>query len=80
MFGTYGHDDFFLLWLLDDPHRSDRPGTSNFSFLVGDLDAAHAEAIGAGATEVSPPHESEGMPRNFALRDPSGNWIGLAQS
>ena len=79
-FGTYGGDDFFLLWLLDEPGRCDRPGTSNFSFLVGDLDGTHARAIDAGATEVCPPRDAEGMPRNSAVKDPSGNWIGLAQS
>jgi DNA-binding transcriptional MerR regulator/uncharacterized glyoxalase superfamily protein PhnB len=79
MFGEYGRNDFFLLWLLDDQDRLDLPGTSNFSFLVDDLSAVHQRALAAGATEVAAPHETEGMPRNSRIRDPSGNWIGLAQ-
>jgi DNA-binding transcriptional MerR regulator len=78
-FGEYERDDFFLMWLLDDPDRLDWPGTSNFSFLVDDLDAVHQRAIAAGASEVAAPHLAEGMPRNSRIRDPSGNWIGLAQ-
>jgi DNA-binding transcriptional MerR regulator/uncharacterized glyoxalase superfamily protein PhnB len=78
-FGEYERDNFFLMWLLDDPDRLDWPGTSNFSFLVDDLDAAHQRAIAAGASEVAAPHDTEGMPRNSRIRDPSGNWIGLAQ-
>jgi DNA-binding transcriptional MerR regulator len=79
VFGEYGRDDFFLLWLLDDPGRVDWPGPANFGFLVDDLDASHARALAAGAAEISAPHDTEGMPRHSQLRDPSGNWIGLAQ-
>ena len=79
VFGEYGRDDFFLLWLLDDASRPDRPGTSNLSLLVDDVDAVHARALAAGATEVVPLHDAEGMPRSSGVRDPSGNWIGLAQ-
>jgi DNA-binding transcriptional MerR regulator len=78
-FGENERDDFFLVWLLDDPGRLDWPGTSNFSFLVDDLGAVHQRALAAGATEVAAPHDTEGMPRNSRIRDPSGNWIGLAQ-
>ena len=79
VFGEYGRGDFFLLWLLDDPDRRDRPGTSNFSLLVEDVDTVHARALAAGATEVAPPHDAEGMPRSSGVQDPHGNWIGLAQ-
>jgi len=79
VFGEYGRDNFFLLWLIDDPGRPDRPGTSNFSLLVDDVDKVHGRALAAGATEVVPPHDAEGMPRSSGVRDPSGNWIGLAQ-
>ena len=78
VFGEYGRDDFFLLWLIDDPDRFDRPGTSNFSLLVEDVDEMHARALAAGATEVVAPHDAQGMPRSSGVRDPSGNWIGLA--
>jgi predicted enzyme related to lactoylglutathione lyase len=80
VFGEYGRDSFFLLWLLDDPDRRDRPGPSNFSLLVDDVDAIHARALAAGATEVVTPHDAEGRPRSSGVKDPSGNWIGLAQA
>jgi hypothetical protein len=79
IFGEYGRDDFFLLWLLDDAGRVDWPGPANFSLLVEDLDASHERALAAGAAEVTGPHDTEGMPRNSEVRDPSGNWIGLVQ-
>ena len=79
VFGDYGADTFFLLWLLDDPDRFDRPGRSNFSLLVEDVDRVHASALAAGATEVVAPHDAQGMPRSSGVTDPSGNWIGLAQ-
>jgi DNA-binding transcriptional MerR regulator len=79
MFGEYGRDDFFLLLLVDDPERLDRPGRSNFSLLVEDLDAFHANALAAGATEAVAPRDLTGMPRSSAVKDPYGNWIGLAQ-
>ena len=79
VFGDYGADTFFLLWLLDDPARFDRPGPSNFSLLVDDVDRMHASALAAGATEVIAPHDAQGMPRSSGVKDPSGNWIGLAQ-
>jgi DNA-binding transcriptional MerR regulator len=79
VFSEYGQADFFLLWLLDDAERFDRPGTSNFSLLVDDVDQIHTRALSAGATEVFAPRDLEGMPRNSTVKDPSGNWIGLAQ-
>jgi predicted enzyme related to lactoylglutathione lyase len=79
VFGEYGSESFFQLQLVDDPSRDDRPGLTAFSFLVDDLDAYHAQALAAGATELAAPREAEGMPRASAVRDPSGNTIGLAQ-
>jgi predicted enzyme related to lactoylglutathione lyase len=78
-FGEYRRDDFFLMWLLDDADRLDWPDTSNFSFLVDDLEAVHQRALAAGAIEVAGPHDTEGMPRSSRIKDLSGNWIGLAQ-
>ncbi len=80
IFGAYGQDDFFLTHLITGQDRMDLPGPSTFGLLVEDLDAYHARAVDAGATEVVAPHDAEGMPRNSAVRDPSGNWIGLAQA
>lgn len=80
LFGTYGQDDFFLLHLLTGRDRMDLPGPSTFGLLTGDLDACHAHAVDAGATEVVAPHDAEGMPRCSAVRDPSGNWIWLYQA
>ena len=80
MFGTYGQDDFFLLHLIASQERMDLPGRSTFGLSVDDLDERHNHAIASGATEVVQPHESEGMPRCSAVRDPSGNWIWLYQA
>jgi DNA-binding transcriptional MerR regulator len=80
MFGVYGQADFFLLHLISGQDRMDLPGRSTFGLLVDDLDGYHARAVEAGATEVIAPRDAEGMPRNSAVRDPSGNWISLAQA
>jgi predicted enzyme related to lactoylglutathione lyase len=58
---------------------ADRPGPSTFGLLVEDLNKSHARALAAGATEMTPPHDAQGMPRCSAVRDPSGNWIWLYQ-
>ena len=78
MFSKYGERDFFLIHLLDDT-AVDRPGPATFGLLVGDLDATHEKALAAGATEVVKPQEAQGMPRNSAVKDPSGNWIWIYQ-
>lgn len=78
MFSKYGENDFFLIHLLD--HTAvDRPGPSTFGLLVDDLDAAHGKALAAGATEITKPQEAQGMPRNSAVKDPSGNWVWIYQ-
>ena len=78
MFSKYGERDFFLIHLLDAT-AVDRPGPTTFGLLVDDLDGAHAEALAAGGTEVVEPQEAQGMPRNSAVKDPSGNWIWIYQ-
>jgi DNA-binding transcriptional MerR regulator/predicted enzyme related to lactoylglutathione lyase len=78
MFSKYGERDFFLIHLLDET-ALDRPGPTTFGLLVDDLDATHTRALKAGATEVIKPHEAQGMPRNSAVKDPSGNWIWIYQ-
>jgi len=80
LFGVYGQPDFFLLHLICGQDRMDLPGRSTFGLLVDDLDGCHARAVEAGATEVIAPRDVEGMPRNSAVRDPSGNWISLTQA
>lgn len=80
VFGTYGRQDFFLLHLIAGQDRMDLPGQSTFGLLAEDLDACHARAVDAGATEVVAPHEAVGMPRCSAVRDLSGNWIWLYQA
>jgi DNA-binding transcriptional MerR regulator len=70
VFGTYGKDDFFLFHLVTGQDRMDLPGQSTFGLLTDDLDACHARAVDAGATEVVAPHDAEGMPRCSAIRDP----------
>lgn len=78
MFSKYGENDFFLIHLLDDT-AIDRPGPTTFGLLVDDLDATHRKALAAGATEITVPHDAQGMPRNSAVKDPSGNWIWIYQ-
>jgi predicted enzyme related to lactoylglutathione lyase len=78
VFSKYGEPDFFLIHLLDETDV-DRPGPTTFGLLVDDLDATHDKALAAGATEVIRPHDAQGMPRNSAVKDPSGNWIWLYQ-
>ncbi len=80
MFGTYGHDDFFLLHLIASQERMDLPGQSTFGLLTEDIDTYHARALDAGAIEAVAPNDPEGMPRCSAVRDPSGNWIWLYQA
>jgi len=80
VFGTYGQEDFFLLHLIAGQDRMDLPSQSTFGLLAEDLDACHARAVEAGATEIVSPHEAEGMPRCSAVRDLSGNWIWLYQA
>lgn len=81
VFGEYGQPGFFLIFLTqNDWNELDRPGPSTFGLLVPDLDAAHARALKAGAVEAFPPRDAQGMPRNSAVKDPSGNWIGLTQA
>jgi DNA-binding transcriptional MerR regulator len=78
IFSRYGENDFFLIHLLDSS-AVDRPGPSTFGLLVEDLDATHQQALSAGATELTAPRDAQGMPRNSAVKDPSGNWIWLYQ-
>jgi predicted enzyme related to lactoylglutathione lyase len=80
VFGELGQPGWFMLVLLDDPGWLDRPGSSTFGLGVDDLDAYHARALAAGATEAVKPHDPGGMPRCSAVRDLSGNWIWLYQS
>ncbi|WP_158840889.1 MerR family transcriptional regulator [Saccharothrix deserti] len=77
--GQPGTDGFFLIHLLDDRTDTDRLGPGTFGLLVPDLDEYHARAVKAGGTEVVAPRDSVGMPRNSAVKDPSGNWIWLYQ-
>jgi predicted enzyme related to lactoylglutathione lyase len=79
VFSKYGENDFFLLHLVADPEQADRPGPTTFGLRVDDLADAHRRAIAVGAREVVAPHDAEGMPRNSAVKDPSGNWIWLYQ-
>jgi predicted enzyme related to lactoylglutathione lyase len=75
MFDDYGQDGFFLLVLMNNADETDRPGPTTFGLLVDDLDAAHTRAVTAGGAELIAPRNPEGMPRNSAVKDPSGNWI-----
>ena len=78
MFGKYGEREFFLIHLLDDS-AVDRPGPTTFGLVVDDLDTTHQHALAAGAVEIIKPQEAQGMPRNSAVKDRSGNWIWIYQ-
>jgi predicted enzyme related to lactoylglutathione lyase len=78
VFSKYGESDFFVIHLVDDT-AIDQPGPTTFGMLVDDLDATHRKALAAGATEITEPHDAQGMPRNSAVKDPSGNWIWIYQ-
>lgn len=78
VFGNYGDPDFFLVHL-HCPDDDDRVGPSNFGLLVEDLEGALSRAVSAGAVQVVPIQDPEGMPRCCAVKDPSGNWIWLYQ-
>ena len=79
VFSRYGENDFFLLHLIDARGDADRPGPTTFGLLVEDLNESHGKALDAGATEMTAPHDAQGMPRCSAVKDPSGNWIWLYQ-
>ena len=66
-------DQFFLFSI------TERPGVTDFGFLVEDLEATHGRALAAGASELYPPVETPGIPRNSAFEDPSGNKVRLYQ-
>jgi len=81
LFGTWKTDSFFRLCIEPQCPGGDHPGRNAcFSFLVDDVDAMHARAIVAGATEVSPPQDYDWKPRTSIVDDPSGNRIALHQA
>lgn len=59
--------------VLDDPARADAVRLR----LRGH--AAHRRALDAGATELLGPHDTAGMPRSSAVRDPDANVVWLYQ-
>lgn len=84
-FGSWPSEDFFLLTIAHDANEHGRThhgpsGHSRFGLLVADVDAAHAKALAAGATEHYPPVDRPWRPRSSCVIDPSGNWIDLTQA
>src|SRR5262249_5160233 len=79
-FGTYRSDRFFLITLEERDQVGSEHGGTRFGLLVGDLDAAHERAIGAGGVEVHPPADFAWKPRTSCVRDPDGNLIDLSQA
>ncbi|GAA4601731.1 DNA-binding transcriptional MerR regulator [Actinoplanes octamycinicus] len=73
-FGSYRSDRFFLITLVEGGSGSARLG-----LLVDAVDRAHAQALAAGAEEISPPTDYAWKPRTSAVRDPDGNLIELYQ-
>ncbi|MDT5030537.1 MAG: hypothetical protein QOC94_708 [Actinoplanes sp.] len=79
-FGSYNEADFFLLTVADPELHPWPGGPAKFGLLVPDIDAAHARALTAGATEVCPPQDQPWKPRCSCVADPAGNNIDLYQS
>ena len=79
---TFGEGDSFFMFNLRrrEAHEPHRDHVSAFGFGVSDLDAAHARAVAAGATEHFPPIEEAGMPRHSRFCDPTGNRVVLWQA
>lgn len=60
-----------------EPHYGHVTG---FGLAVDDLDAYHARALAAGATERYAPKICPGMPRHSSIVDPGGNRVVLWQA
>lgn len=71
-FGDWPGSDFFMLtiWPAEGPSS-----VSHLGFVVDDLDATWTLAREAGAQLLTPPHDSEAMPRNAKFLDPAGNHV-----
>lgn len=82
-FGTWPTDNFFLMQIYKDPMEiykdPQRAGTANFGFSCEDLEGTYKKCLAAGAIDVHGPKDMPGMPRVAAIKDPSGNDIGLYQ-
>jgi predicted enzyme related to lactoylglutathione lyase len=74
-FGAYPDDSFFLLTV----EQRDEPRLARFGLLVDDVDAGHARALAAGATEVRAPADFAWKPRCSRIADPTGNEVDLYQ-
>jgi DNA-binding transcriptional MerR regulator len=79
-FGTYPSDEFFLLTLVGPGEEGGPAAPARFGLLVDDLDARHAAALAAGATEEYGPVELPWKPRCSAVVDASGNHVDLYQA
>lgn len=66
---------------LGEPLTKPGRGTEAFEigFKVEDVDAAYEEAVAAGATGQTPPHDQPWGQRTAYLRDPDGNLVELVQ-
>ncbi|MGI9431330.1 MAG: VOC family protein [Myxococcota bacterium] len=68
-------DSVLVMELADPPHASGMPGSTYV--YVPDVDASHAAALAAGASEVSAPEAKPYGERQSGVRDEYGNiwWI-----
>ena len=78
VFGSWNQPDFFLIHL-QTADQLGAAGPSTFGINVDDLDAAHSRALAAGAAEIQPPRDLQGMPRSSVVKDPDGNVAWLYQ-
>jgi DNA-binding transcriptional MerR regulator len=79
MFGRWDAPEFFLIHLQTSDYVG-AAGPATFGLTVPELEVAHGRALDAGAEKVLDPHDTEGMPRSSAVRDPDGNVVWLYQA
>jgi catechol 2,3-dioxygenase-like lactoylglutathione lyase family enzyme len=84
----YRFTDIFAALRLDPSHESAPPaevlrlaetGSGQFSIVVPDVDAVHAELEEQGVTAISGPADRYWGMRTFTFADPDGYTWGIAQ-
>lgn len=72
--GSWDPEGFFLFTIFPaDGH----PTKTNLGFGVPNVDEAWARAISAGARDISPPSDSDYIPRQATFEDNAGNRVNI---
>lgn len=74
--GAWDPEGFFMLTIYP---AEGRPTKASVGFGVPDLDAAWSRAIARGATELTPPTDSNYIPHHATFEDTAGNRVNLYQ-